>query len=322
ERRGNFLRDLPRCAFQPLRQLETHGRGQFAHDQLRRLRQSHVQRHPVRLFDVPGDRRPHSRFDLVIHRLSCVQSKPLILAGQVATVSVVLTVGFLAAWVKVGSMSSRESEPDRASPGHMSRGISNSLPKDRWTSGDAYEIWMGRWSRLLADDFLRWLALPPRASWLDVCCGTGILSVAIAEACKPSRVVGIDRSPPKVEFARRHHAGRGIEVHLAEATALPFAERSFDACVSGLGLNFVPDPIAALREMRRVTRPGGSIAAYVWEYSGPVRFLREFWDVATAVDPEAASFDQGRRFPICTRDGLRAAYEEAGLAGADLRALE
>jgi len=215
-----------------------------------------------------------------------------------------------------------ESESDGAAAGHEGAQKSVSPAKDRWTSGEAYEIWMGRWSSLLADDFLQWLALPPRASWLDVCCGTGILSVAIAQACKASRVVGIDRSPPQVEFARRHHAGRGIEVHLAEATALPFAEQSFDACVAGLGLNFVPDPVAALREMRRVTRPGGTIAAYVWEYSGPVRFLREFWDVATAVDPEAASFDQGRRFPICTRDGLRAAFREAGLGGAELRALE
>lgn len=215
-----------------------------------------------------------------------------------------------------------ESESDGAAAGR--EGAQKSVPpaKDRWTSGEAYEIWMGRWSQLLANDFLQWLALPPRASWLDVCCGTGILSAAIAEGCKPSRVVGIDRSPPQIEFARRNHAGRGIELHMAEATALPFAEQSFDACVSGLGLNFVPDPIVALREMRRVTRPGGTIAAYVWEYSGPVRFLREFWDVATAVDPEAASFDQGRRFPICTRDGLRAAFEEAGLAGAELRALE
>ena len=213
-------------------------------------------------------------------------------------------------------------ESDGAAAGH--EGGQNSVPpaKDRWTSGEAYEIWMGRWSCLLADDFLEWPALPPRASWLDVCCGTGILSVAIADRCQPGHVVGIDRSPPQLEFARRHHAGLGIQFHLAEATALPFAGQSFGASVSGLGLNFVPDPIGALREMRRVTRPGGAIAAYVWEYSGPVRFLREFWDVATVVDPEAASFDQGRRFPICTRDGLRAAFEEAGLGGAELRALE
>jgi len=181
---------------------------------------------------------------------------------------------------------------------------------------------MGRWSRLLADDFLEWLALPPCGAWLDVCCGTGILSAAIAQRARPARVVGVDRAPAQIEFARRHHAARAIEFEAADAAALPFPDQSFDASVSGLGLNFVAQPLEALREMRRVTRPGGTIACYVWEYSGQVRFLREFWDAATAVDPEAASFDQGRRFPICTPDGLRAAFEEAGLGGADQHALE
>jgi SAM-dependent methyltransferase len=219
-------------------------------------------------------------------------------------------------------MSSRESQSDPAPPAAMSRGAADGSAKDRWTSGDAYEIWMGRWSRLLADDFLQWLTLPPVASWLDVCCGTGILSVAIAERTRPARVVGVDRAPSQIEFARRHHSARGMEFHVAEATALPFADASFDACVSGLGLNFVAQPLDALREMRRVTRPSGTIACYVWEYSGQVRFLREFWDAAAAVDPGAAAYDQGRRFPICTVDGLRAAYDEAGLGGAVQYALE
>src|SRR5208282_5353681 len=219
-------------------------------------------------------------------------------------------------------MSSGEFPSNPIGPDHKSPGMSLPSAKDRWTSGDAYEIWMGRWSRILSADFLEWLALPPGGRWLDVCCGTGILSVAIAERSSPAQVVGIDRSPPQIEFARSRHAARGLEFHLADATALPFTDRSFDASVSGLGLNFVPDPIEALREMRRVTRPGGTIAAYVWEYSGDVRFLREFWDAATAVDPEAASFDQGRRFPICTADGLRAAFEEAGLSGGEIRPLE
>jgi SAM-dependent methyltransferase len=219
-------------------------------------------------------------------------------------------------------MSACEFQSDRAASGCETEQNGAPPAKDRWTSGDAYEIWMGRWSRLLADEFLQWLLLPPGCSWLDVCCGTGVLSVSIAERCRPTRVVGIDRSPPQIEFARRQHAARGLEFNLAEATALPFADQSFHACVSGLGLNFVPKPIDALREMRRATRSGGTIAAYVWEYSGQVRFLREFWDAAIAVDPEAASFDQGRRFPICTPDGLRAALEEAELGGADLRPLE
>lgn len=194
--------------------------------------------------------------------------------------------------------------------------------KEKWTSGDAYEIWMARWSRLLAPQFLDWLPVPPGAAWLDVCCGTGILSQAIAEGRDPSRIMGIDRAAPLVDFARQHRAGPNIEYQVGDATSLPLADHSFDACVCGLGLNFIADPARALQELRRVTRPGGTIAAYVWEYSGQVRFLREFWDVAIAVDPEAAPYDQGRRFPICTPQGLESAFAEAGLENVAVRPLD
>jgi SAM-dependent methyltransferase len=194
--------------------------------------------------------------------------------------------------------------------------------KEKWTSGDAYEIWMARWSRLLAPRFLDWLEVPPGAAWLDLCCGTGILTEAIVERRDPRRIVGIDRAVPLIEFARQHRAGSRIEYRLGDATALPFANHSFDACVCGLGLNFIADPAKALQELRRVTRTGGTIGAYVWEYSGQARFLREFWDAAAAVDPQALQFDQGRRFPICTPEGLRSAFVDAGLANVAVRPLD
>jgi len=197
-----------------------------------------------------------------------------------------------------------------------------SSQKERWTSGDAYEIWMARWSRLLAAQFLDWLAIPPHSRWLDLCCGTGILTSAIGERCQPSRVLGLDRAASQVEFARRHRSGPSIEYQVVDAISLPLDDACFDACVSGLGLNFISDPAASLAEQRRVTRPGGTVAAYVWEYSGQVRFLREFWDAATAIDPEAAQSDQGRRFPICTPQGLQAGFAEAGLAKTEVRPLE
>ena len=199
---------------------------------------------------------------------------------------------------------------------------SPSQKKEKWTSGDAYEIWMARWSRLLAPRFLDWLEVPPGAAWLDLCCGTGILSQAIAERGAPSRVVGIDRAAPLIDFARQHRAGPKIKYQLGDATGLPLPDQSFDACVCGLGLNFIADPAKALQELRRVTRLGGAIGAYVWEYSGQARFLREFWDAAAAVDPEAVQFDQGRRFPICTPEGLRSALVEAGLENIAVRPLD
>jgi SAM-dependent methyltransferase len=194
--------------------------------------------------------------------------------------------------------------------------------KEKWTSGDAYEIWMARWSRLLALQFLDWLEIPPVASWLDICCGTGIVTFTIVERCRPACVVGVDRTAPLVEFARRSRAAPRLEYLLADAMALPFAERSFNACVCGLGLNFISDPARALEQWKRVTRPDGTIAAYVWDYSGHVRFLREFWDAAIAIDPGAAQYDQGRRFSICTPRGWEAAFREAGLAAVALRSLD
>ena len=194
--------------------------------------------------------------------------------------------------------------------------------KEKWTSGDAYEIWMARWSKLLAPQFLDWLQVPPGKEWVDVCCGTGILSLAIAEGHRPTRVVGIDRAEAQIEFARQRRGGVNITYKTGDAMALPEPDAAFDACVCGLGLNFISEPAKGLGEMMRVTRPGGVIAAYVWEYSGQTRFLREFWDAAIAVDPEAAQFDQGRRFPICTPEGLRTAFVETGLENVETRPLD
>jgi SAM-dependent methyltransferase len=194
--------------------------------------------------------------------------------------------------------------------------------KEKWTSGDAYEIWMARWSRLLARLLLEWIEVPPGAVWLDLCCGTGILSMTIAECREPSRVLGVDRAQAQIDFARQHRAAPQIEYQVADAVSLPLPDETFDACVCGLGLNFITDPAKALAEVRRVTHPDGLAAAYVWEYSGQARFLRDFWDAAIASDPGAAEFDQGRRFPICTPEGLRAAFEGAGFTCVETRPLD
>jgi ubiquinone/menaquinone biosynthesis C-methylase UbiE len=193
---------------------------------------------------------------------------------------------------------------------------------DKWTSGAAYDQWMGRWSRLLADEFLNWLSLPPNLRWLDVCCGSGVLTEAIAERFAPSGVAGIDASPQQIEFAREYRARLRINFERGDATALPFTDARFDVAVCGLGLNFVPNPEHALEEMRRVTVPEGVIAVYVWDYAEGARFLRHFWDAALAVDREAIAYDQARRFPLCNPEALRKLFEDAGLKQVNTRALD
>ncbi len=187
------------------------------------------------------------------------------------------------------------------------------MAMDRWTSGADYDRWMGRWSRLLAREFLEWLNLPGGLRWIDICCGSGVLTEAIVERNAPAAVVGIDLSPEQINFARQHRARDNVTFEIANAMSLPFADASFDVAVCGFGLNYIPDPHQGLEEFRRVVRPGGSLAIYVWDYEHGAKFLRAFWDTAIAVDGEAAAFDQARRFPMCTQAELRALFARTNL---------
>ncbi len=193
---------------------------------------------------------------------------------------------------------------------------------DKWTSGSAYDQWMGRWSRLLAEQFLEWLHIQPGARWLDVCCGSGIVTDLIAERCSPMSVVGIDASPGQIEFAREHRKRPTVRFELCNAAAIPFPGSDFDVVICGLGLNYISDPVRALREMQRVARANGTIAVYVWDYAEGACFLRRFWDVAALVDPEASKFDQGRRFPMCTPGGLRTLFQAVHFKKVEIEALE
>jgi ubiquinone/menaquinone biosynthesis C-methylase UbiE len=133
--------------------------------------------------------------------------------------------------------------------------------------GDAYERFMGRWSRALGRRFLDWIGPPAAARWLDVGCGTGIFTQLILDACWPAAVSAVDPSNAQIQGACRV-ARRGIvELRLADAQALPFADASFDIVASTLVINFIPDRPRALSEMCRVARPGGLVAGCVWDFA-------------------------------------------------------
>lgn len=191
---------------------------------------------------------------------------------------------------------------------------------DLWSDAEAYEAFMGRWSRRVAPLFIAWLDLPVRRSWLDVGCGTGVLTAQIATRCEPARLHGLDRAEGFVGAARRHLPEATFEVGDVTSTALPSGE--FDVAVSGLVLNFVTDPHAALREMARVVRPGGHVALYLWDYAGHMQMLRRFFDAARTVDPGAAAVDEGAQFPLCRPGPLRDALTAAGLVDVDVTALD
>lgn len=192
---------------------------------------------------------------------------------------------------------------------------------DRWSSGEHYESYVGRWSRPVAREFVRWLAQPASMRWLDVGCGTGILTATILEVASAARVTGVDPSPGFLEFARDRVPGPSVSFELGDAQALPVGDGSFDAVVSGLVLNFVPDRPLALAEARRAAVPGGVVAAYVWDYPEAMWLMRHFWDAAVALDPAANEVRESTRFPFCRPPELEALFAEAGLARVESRAI-
>lgn len=170
---------------------------------------------------------------------------------------------------------------------------------------------------------LAWLAVPPGGRWLDVGCGTGALTATVLEVASPSEVVGIDPSDAYVGYARAHVPESSARFIVGDARALPGPPAMFDAVVTGLVLNFVPDAAAAVAEMARVTRPGGIVGAYVWDYAAGMELMRRFWDAAVAIDPAARELDEGRRFAAtCDPYALADLFGHAGLRRVEARAVD
>lgn len=184
---------------------------------------------------------------------------------------------------------------------------------EAWTSDQAYEPYVGRWSRRVAPRFLAWFGAAPSGAWCDVGCGTGALAHAILATQAPSRVLGVDPSEAYLLAARRRTPDPRLETAAGSATSVPAPDDAFDHVVSALVLNFVPRPDEGLTEMRRVTRPGGRIGAYVWDYAEGMQMMRLFWDAAAAVDPAGGDLDEGVRFPLCRPGPLHALFSTAGL---------
>ncbi len=184
---------------------------------------------------------------------------------------------------------------------------------DTWAAGKLYEPYVGRWSRLVAKNFLAWIDAPPNLDWLDVGCGTGALTDLILQETRPRTVKGMDPSAGFVEHARAHITDPRATFDVADAQSLPMESAQFDAAVAGLVLNFVPKPSHAVGEMARAVRPGGVVVAYVWDYAGKMELMRYFWDAAVELDRAAYELDEGRRFPLCQPNPLTELFIQAGL---------
>jgi len=190
------------------------------------------------------------------------------------------------------------------------------------SDGAAYERFLGRWTRLLAEPLLDFAAAPIEGDLLDVGCGTGSLAFAMKRRWPHRRVVGVDIARPYIEHARSAAHAATPEFEIADAMNLPMADRGFALAASQLVLNFVTDPDRALTEMRRVVRAGGVIAAAVWDFRGGLVFQRLLWDTAAGVDAAAgAARDRLFSHPLTLPDGLLELFRRNGLAAANRASL-
>jgi len=188
-----------------------------------------------------------------------------------------------------------------------------------FTEFESYERFMGRWSRRAAPRLADFAGIRDGERVLDVGTGTGVLAAAVARRFPGARVTGIDPSEAFVAHARESW-DPPVTFEVADARSLPFDDDSFDRCVSLFALNFVPDPGRAVAEMRRVTRPGGTLAAAVWDYADGMAMLRAFWDTAVELDPDADSCDE-KHMPWCREGELARLWTDSGLCEVEASAL-
>lgn len=190
-----------------------------------------------------------------------------------------------------------------------------------WSSGTDYDLYVGRWSSLVAAQFVPWLDAVPGGSWLDAGCGTGALSEAVLRHAEPTRIHGIDTSEPYLDVARHRLSGTIATFELGDTMRLDDADDSHDAVVSALVLNFVPDAAAALAEQARVTAPGGVVGAYVWDYAEGMQLMRYFWDAVIERDESMRQFAEQYKYADWRPANIEQLFMDAGLTAVETRTI-
>lgn len=188
-----------------------------------------------------------------------------------------------------------------------------------FTDGASYERYMARWSRAVGEIFLDWVAPPRGARWLDVGCGTGAFTKLVLDRCSPAAVVAVDPSEEQIGFARSEPVGRRAEFRVVDGQSLPFPDGTFDVVVSALVINFIPDRPRATAEMRRVCRPGGMVAGYVWDFTAgrAPGSLVSFGLRQIGVEPPAVPGRDDSRLEV-----LSSLFAEAGLKDIATRTID
>ena len=178
-----------------------------------------------------------------------------------------------------------------------------------FTDGEAYERRIGRWSRLVGETFLDWLAVPKGMRWLDVGCGNGAFTAVLIARCDPAAVSAIDPSEGMLSYARTRPDAKLAEFRVGDAEALPYPDRSFDAATMALAISFIPDPLKAVKEMVRVVRPGGWVATYMWDLPGGGIPIEPMYRALKSLDIAVSM----PGVEVSRLENMRAIWEKAGL---------
>ena len=181
----------------------------------------------------------------------------------------------------------------------------------RFDDSAAYERFMGRWSRAAGALFLDWVAPPAGARWLDVGCGTGIFTELVLDTCTPAAVYAVDPAEALIDHACRQVIGQRASFRLADAQTLPFPDSTFDVVASALAINFIPDRLRALCEMRRVARVRGLVAGYVWDFAAE---LSPSWPLRSGMRQIGADIPYVPGTNDTTLGALNSLFERAGFA--------
>jgi ubiquinone/menaquinone biosynthesis C-methylase UbiE len=188
-----------------------------------------------------------------------------------------------------------------------------------FTDGEAYEQFMGRWSRAAGEIFIDWLAVPVGQKWVDVGCGTGAFTELVLSRCRPATIDAIDPAEDQIAFARRRPGTAPARFRVGDAQSLPYGNLEFDAATLALVVSFIPDPVKAMREVARVLKPGGIAGAYMWDFFGNGFTQHPLREAIAAMNvPLGPAVGQEK----ATREALSGFFQSAGFERIETRTID